>query len=430
MQQKLRHRILSYLKCIRSFHTQINEKELELWQMLFTLLGPNSTTHLLPRLRTLCLTGAAETTKLPFLGGLCHIFSPTLNSITVREKWGDAWNTIEYVMDSHEFPELSELVYWDNEAPIFPTGIRRFTGLRRLVVYDSRKFDGLSSLLYLSPLRQLEDLRFSFTANNSRPPALNPISTPFFLPKLQRLQLEIDLARDLNTFLQLVKCPDLVDLSLEFWSSCTRRLPLDLVVAAYPDLQELSISFMRPKPSHSYKVTVDDLAPVIGVRGIKRLELLDVPHQLGERDIVSMMESWPGLHTLSIVNPRLEVTFSATLLTTISSSFPTLRHVNLPLNFSLLIHPLSSKHIPQSCSQIVKINASRPKGIPYELADQLTVVWNLLRLFPNLNRLSGDGELTIELHEMLTAVDRFFRPRVELPGCVTRFAEIDEKPRK
>ncbi|EKM78218.1 hypothetical protein AGABI1DRAFT_129344 [Agaricus bisporus var. burnettii JB137-S8] len=299
------------------------------------------------------------------------------------------------------------LRYFDPTLENYPCGIGRFMSLRHLVLYyDEHRFYSFSKLTNLGSLRHLEKLAISIQLNHDE--SQDPSTISLTLPELRELRLGIGNEGTLGPFFSGgVKLPSLSSLSLDIHHGLSRELPLGPLAAAYPNLLYLALAYIQTQ-DHSYIMSANDLMKIVDVRGMKDLKLINIPHELQERDIFSLVKSLPDLHSLVVTRPE---PFSATLLILISQ-ISNLRCVELPLDFSLLVDHRSSEETPESPSELRKIFSLDSLGIPAKSSSQLALIRNMLRLFPKLEVLRGYDESMEELRDLFEAVNNmFYKPQ-------------------
>ncbi|XP_006455062.1 hypothetical protein AGABI2DRAFT_121011 [Agaricus bisporus var. bisporus H97] len=395
--------LIQNLKRVRNIRVQINKKELELWQILHAFLAPHSITYLLPCLRNLSLISPFGFGSDSFIGVIAYVLAPSLISITMTGQWpeGASWPTVQHFMNSHALPNLEELSYVDTDFNDFPKGITRLTGLRRLF-FDNEvgfyHFDSLESLASLGRLQKLtipvNELQFEKTS---------PISSTFH--SLHELKLLTENRETLDLFLQKIKLPSLTSLEIIMEWPLDQMLGLDSINSRYPKLAHLTLSCFEVS-GHSYKLTMDDLMAIINGREIESIKLNDVPHALGGADVVQLVGLLPKLHTLVIVDPK-EI-FPGTILTSLSQ-FSSLRHIELPLDFSPLTNDLLSGKTSQSRNwQLVKFASPHSVGLPDDASRKAILLRNMLHLFPNLEELGGQGQPMKELRDIFEVVKIIF----------------------
>ncbi|XP_006455061.1 hypothetical protein AGABI2DRAFT_121010 [Agaricus bisporus var. bisporus H97] len=400
---KLLDDLIRNLKRVRNLRVQVSKKELELWQMLHALLAPRSMTHLLPCLQTLSLVSADDPQPYHSLAVISYIFAPSLTSISVRGSWGTSWGTVQHFMNLHHLPNLSRLLYFDENLAVFPRGIECFTGLRHLTLHDEHEFYAFSVLTSFVSFCGLQELVISISYGDEDR-ATDMSSTRLTLPALQHLQLKSETRETSDIFFRQVKLPSLVSLSLGIQHALEQELPLGSMVASYPNLLYLVLHCIETE-GHSYRMSANDLMSIVNLRGMKTLKLLNIPHELQERDIFSLVKSLPVLHSLAISGS--ETTFSATLLVSISE-FSNLRCLELPLDFSLLVDHRSSEKTSESPSELRKIISPVSKGIPDKPSAKVVLTRNILHLFPKLEEFGGTGESMMELQDVFEVVNNMF----------------------
>ncbi|KAF7762368.1 hypothetical protein Agabi119p4_8961 [Agaricus bisporus var. burnettii] len=121
--------LIKHIRRVRGFCVKVSEKELELWQILHTLLMPRSMVYLLPCLQRLSLVSADDPQSHPFLAVISYIFAPSLTSVRVKESWGSSWNTVQQFMNSHHTPNFSQLHYLDETLDDLLSGVGHLRSL-------------------------------------------------------------------------------------------------------------------------------------------------------------------------------------------------------------------------------------------------------------------------------------------------------------
>ncbi|XP_006455058.1 hypothetical protein AGABI2DRAFT_121007 [Agaricus bisporus var. bisporus H97] len=407
---KLLDDLIKILKRVRSLYVKVNGKELELWQMLHTILAPRSMMYILPCLQNISLISADTTRSHPFLGVISCIFAPSLMSITVSGCWGASWSTVQYYMNLHDLPNLSQLLYFDETLDDFPRGIGRLTGLQNLTLHDEGQFYTFSVLEYLAPLCCLEKLTISITLIDD---TKDPSTVSVTLPMLQHLHLKSETKETFDLFFRQVQLPSLTYLSLGIRHDLTQELPLGLIVASYPNLLHLILQCAKAQ-NHLYKIAANDLESIVNLCGLKSLELVNIPHKLGWRDILSLVQSLPDLYSLAITGPG--IIFSAKLLILISK-LSNLRRIELPLDLTPLMDHKLSDRTSESPSQLRKIISNYTKGIPDNSSEKVVLIRKLLHLFPKLEEFGGAAASMTGLKDLFRVVNKMFKPSMVIKNA-------------
>ncbi|KAF7762364.1 hypothetical protein Agabi119p4_8957 [Agaricus bisporus var. burnettii] len=378
---KLLDDLVKILKHVRSLYVKVNEKELELWQMLHTILAPRSMMYILPCLQKISLISADTPRSHPFLRVISCIFAPSLMSPSVD----------------------IGLLYLDETLDDFPRSIGRLTGLQNLTLHDEGQFYTFSVLEYLAPLCCLEKLTISITLTDD---AKDPSTVSVTLPVLQHLHLKSETKETFDLFFRQVQLPSLTYLSLGIRHDLTQELPLGLMVASYPNLLHLILQCAKAQ-NHLYKIAANDLESIVNLCGLKSLELVNIPHKLGWRDILSLVQSLPDLYSLAITGPG--IIFSAKLLILISK-LSNLRCIELPLDLTPLMDHKLSDRTSESPSQLRKIILNYTKGIPDNSSEKVVLIRKLLHLFPKLEEFGGAAASMTELKDLFRVVNKMFKP--------------------
>lgn len=391
---------MRYLKRVRTLHLPIIAKELELCQLLSDiLLHPP---QILPSLQDLRLQSTAETNTLPFLWLISKLFGPSLTSITVRGTWNDSWDTVQHFINCSDLPKLTKLSFLQTHLAHFPCS-PSFTALQEFALIEDHKCFGLGVFsLIETTLPALRKLKICISAQSDLAD-----DEKFEFSKLQELELHICVPSDFGRFLQVIEIPGLTDLKIIIRNNeSDAQIQLQPMMTAFPSLQCLYIHRMVSNSLDQYHWTLEDLAPVIEVRNMKSLMLVNIPHKLSNNDIITLLESWSELHTLSITGNS--TVLASTILTSLFR-FPALRNISLPLDFSSLESHMYSDRTPQSASQLVKIECPFSSNIPEQSYQKLHLVKTLQNLFPKLHSISGNSESLWELELLFATANRLYK---------------------
>ncbi|KXN81250.1 hypothetical protein AN958_05577 [Leucoagaricus sp. SymC.cos] len=417
---KQRSRASGYLSHIQNFYFQAaGPRETSLWPMLAASLDISATASLLPNLRSLVLDLGNSS---PGIGSWLHMMTPLFSlslqritySATSRHVGGV--ESFQTLLKSQSNVELVHVKYQGYPSPNILQRFFLFQGLESLSL--DFFFEGQAIQRYTQStvaiadifdqfprLRDLKiDLRLFPLRDSSLPDKHVKVAAS---PVLCKLHVTGD-ANDLQAFLvDGVTSSSLLSLTLSLAqvNGLVWKVLCDQAAANFPNVNSLILQLAQPNTSVP-QLLLQDISSFIS-RSTMRLFYIDtIPHCFADNNIAGLVNSWPRLRALSILN-NFGIHFSATVLTELCQ-LPYLEEVALPLNLSdLETHlPLMT---PLTNCPLKSLRVTGYSVAPTTLDGKIDLARNILMLFPAIQEISSTSTNPSqqvylgELHKLIQA---------------------------
>lgn len=363
--------------------------------MLVASLGLSVTTPLLPRLRSLSFDLRTTNNIGYWLHSALPLMSPMLRKIsyTASSAHVGGVEIFQNMLKSQSL-EPTHITYRGYPSPNLLQRCALFNGLESLSLeFD---FERQSIQRYtqspvtvadiLNKLDHLKDLRIDL-----RLFPLRDTASPGERPKLAVSPVLRNLCitgnpSDLQEFLDAIMSPSVVSLSIIIAQAAglVWKTLCDRTASSFLQMQCLSleaVSHFRDPP-----LLMQDLSPIVSRTTMKSFRLRAIPHCLADTGITGLVNSWPELRTLAILDDY-GVFFSAMVLVELSQ-LSYLRELMLPLNLTDLQAPLPMKTPITDCP-LTELSVTRYSSAPSDWDGKIDLAKNILMLFPMLNHLSG-----------------------------------------
>ncbi|KAF5350665.1 hypothetical protein D9756_008523 [Leucocoprinus leucothites] len=401
-------RVTFYLERVRRFHAPINLHELEFWHILSTLLFREL---ILPSLRSLSMF-ITETPPLSFSSVVVHILSPSITSITfVCPHWEGNLPRIQHIVRSRELPNLNEVIYKLKrrgstlKIPTPPTS--SFTAIKRLEVHDdyALKHPRYDSII-CSSLKNMKNLEVLYIRIGPiRREASRNYTVEINFHSLQKLHIVLNDRRPAVTW----DLPSLHTLTLSTYLESTDFRGI-FSQPFFAQLRHLHLEILRKLDEIPHRgVMFSSLEPLKDhTNKLQTFRFNGVPLNLSADELTSLVESWPSLRELSISEGDNDARPISSSVLVDFSRLACFQDLTLPLDFTFLTEDLSL-NASHPASRLTELRCSRLEGIPNRGSKKIIVFKNLLRLFPNIKKISAavDEEGVIEeLQELIKS----FRP--------------------